>query len=157
MASPLDAVGSPRTPCHGAHFVYAILCVRAVARRSHGDLNERRENAVGSQRQRSNSAMRSPRAPRGRRVYAARTHMIAARTPLWAEALARRPHGVYRDVTATLPRPHDVSTAFVLCLRRVSFIPLRPHGDHTELPRLSLCFYGAPTEPFGVCRGFAGR
>ena len=42
--------------------------VRAVARCSHGDLNERRVNAVGSQRQRSNSAMRSPRAPRGRNI-----------------------------------------------------------------------------------------
>ena len=55
--------------------------VRAVARRSHGDLNERRANAVGSQRQRSNSAVRSPRAPQGRRAHAVGTHMIAARTP----------------------------------------------------------------------------
>ena len=55
--------------------------VRAVARRSHGDLNERRVDAVGSQRRRSNSAVRSPRAPRGRRAHAAGTHMIAARTP----------------------------------------------------------------------------
>ena len=52
-----------------------------MARRSHGDLNERRVNAVGSQRQRSYSAVRSPRAPRGRRAHAVGTHMIAARTP----------------------------------------------------------------------------
>ena len=53
----------------GRHATARTLCmhkVRAVARRSHGDLNERRVNAVGSQRQRSNSALRSPRALRGR-------------------------------------------------------------------------------------------
>ena len=68
----------------GRHATARTLCmhkVRAVARRSHGDLNERRVNAVGSQRQRSNSAVRSPRAPRRRRVHAVGTHMIAARTP----------------------------------------------------------------------------
>ena len=62
--------------CHAT----ARTKVRAVARRSHGDLNERRVNAVGSQWQRSNRAVRSPRAPRGHRVHAVGTHMIAART-----------------------------------------------------------------------------
>ena len=69
----------------GRHATARTLCmhkVRAVARRSHGDLNDRRGNAVGSQRQRSNSAVRSPRAPRGRRAHAAGTPVIAARTPL---------------------------------------------------------------------------
>ena len=68
----------------GRHATARTLCmhkVHAVARRSHGDLNERRANAVGSQRQRSNSAVRSPRAPQGRRAHAVGTHMIAARTP----------------------------------------------------------------------------
>ena len=69
VASPLDAVGSPRTPCHGAHFVHAQSARRGLAfpRRSEW--------------QRSNSAVRSPRAPRGRRAHAVGTHMIAARTP----------------------------------------------------------------------------
>ena len=71
----------------GCHATARTLCmhkVRAIAPRSHGDLNERRVNAVGSQRQRSNSAVRSPRAPRERRVHAVGTHMIAARTPPYA-------------------------------------------------------------------------
>ena len=79
--------------------------------------NERRGN-VGSQQQRSNSAVKSPRATRGRRVHAAGRHMIATRTPLQVVAFARRPHGVYGDVTASLPRPHGASTAFALRLHR---------------------------------------
>ena len=31
VASPLDAVGSPRTPCHGAHFVHAQSARRGSA------------------------------------------------------------------------------------------------------------------------------
>ena len=68
----------------GCHATARTLCMhkmRVVARRSHGDVNERRLNAVGSQRQRSNSAVRSPRAPWGRRAHAVGTHMIATRTP----------------------------------------------------------------------------
>ena len=133
----------------GRHATARILCmhkVRAVARRCHDDLNERRGNAVGSSR-----------TPRGRRVHAVGTHMIATRTPLLAVAFARRPHGVYGDVTATLPRPHGASTAFAQRLHRISFIPLRPHGDHTELSRRSPRSHGASTKSFGVCRAFAGR
>ena len=77
----------------GRHATARTLCmhrVRAVARRSHGDLNERRVNAVGSQRQRSNSAVRSPRAPRGRRGRAVGTHMIAARTPPYTTGMLWR-------------------------------------------------------------------
>ena len=83
VASPWHLHWTPWGPL-GRHATARTLCmhkVRAVARRSHGDLNERRVNAVGSQRQRSNSAVRSPRAPRGRRAHAVGTHMIAARTP----------------------------------------------------------------------------
>ena len=68
--------------------------VRAVARRSHGDLNERRVNAVGSQRQRSNSAVRSPRAPRGHRAHAVGTHMIAARTPPYTTIIRECNEGI---------------------------------------------------------------
>ena len=83
MASPWHLHWTP-WGLLGRHATARTLCmhkVRAVARRSHGDLNERRVNAVGSQRQRSNSAVRYPRAPRGRGAHAAGTHMIAARTP----------------------------------------------------------------------------
>ena len=76
VASPLDAVGSPRTPCHSILTYLPVHKVRAVARRSHGDLNERRVDAVGSQRRRSNSAVRSPKAPRGRRAHAAGTQFL---------------------------------------------------------------------------------
>ena len=68
--------------------------VRAVARRSHGDLNERRVNAVGSQRRRSNSAVRSPRAPRGRRAHAVGTHMIAARAPPYTTIIRECKEGI---------------------------------------------------------------
>ena len=81
----------------GRHATARTLCmhkVRAVARRSHGDLNERRANAVGSQRQRSNSAVRSPRAPRGRRAHAAGTHMIAARTTPYATIIRECNEGI---------------------------------------------------------------
>ena len=79
-ASPLDAVRSQRTACHGAHLCMPKVC--ALAWRSHGDLNECRGNAVGLQQQHSNSAVRSLRAPRGRRLHAAGMHRIAARMPL---------------------------------------------------------------------------
>ena len=92
VASPLDAVGSPRTPCYGAHFVHAQSARRGSA--THSDLNERRENAVGSQRQRSNSAVRSPRAPRGRRAHAVGTHMIAARTPPYTTIIRECNEGI---------------------------------------------------------------
>ena len=165
----MRTVGFPRAPWHlhwttwgllGRHATAHTSCmhkVRAVARRSHGDLNKRRENAVGWQRRYSNSAVRSPRAPRGRRAPAAGTHMIAARTPLWAVAFAQRPDGVYGDVTASLPRPHGASTAFALRLNRIAFIPLCPHVDHTELPRRSPRSHATTTESFGVCRAFAWR
>ena len=80
VASPLDTVGSPQTPCHGAFL--SIHKMRAVAQRSRDNLNERRENALGSQWQCSNNAVRYPRALRGRRAHPAGTHMIAARTLL---------------------------------------------------------------------------
>ena len=75
------------------HATARTLCmhkVRAVARRSHGDLKERRVNAVCSQRQCSNSAVRSPRAPRGRRTHTVGTHMIAARTPSYTTIIQWR-------------------------------------------------------------------
>ena len=81
----------------GRHATARTLCmhkVRAVARRSHGDLNERRVNAVGSQRQRSNSAVRSPRAPWGRRAHAVGTHMIAARTPPYTTIIRECNEGI---------------------------------------------------------------
>ena len=81
----------------GRYAMARILCmhkVRAVARRSHGDLNERCANAVGSQQQRSNSAVRSPRAPRGRRVHAVGTHMIAARTPPYTTIIQECNEGI---------------------------------------------------------------
>ena len=68
--------------------------VRAVDRRSHGDLNERRVNAVDSQRQRSNSAVRSPRAPWGPRAHAVGTHMIAARTPPYTTIIRECNEGI---------------------------------------------------------------
>ena len=73
--------------------------MRAVARRSHGDLNERRVNAVGSQRQRSNSAVRSPGAPRGRRAHAVGTHMIAARTPPYTTIIRECNEGIKKPLT----------------------------------------------------------
>ena len=116
-----------------------------MARRSHGVLNERHDNAVGSQQQRSDSVVRSPRAPRGHRVHAAGTHMIATRTPLYAMGFVRRPHGVYGDVTATLPCPHGASTAFALRLPEYHWFHCALtettkscHGDHCAymaLPR----------------------
>ena len=39
--------------------------------------------------------------------------MVAARTQQLAPALARRPHGVHECATASLPRPHGVSTVLV--------------------------------------------
>ena len=83
------------------HATARTLCmhkVRAVARRSHGDLNERRVNAVGSQRQRSNSAVRSPRAPRGRRAHAVGTHMIAARTPSYTTIKRECNEGIKKNI-----------------------------------------------------------
>ena len=68
--------------------------VRAVARRSHGNLNERHVNPVGSQRQRSNSAVRSPKSPRGRRAHAVGTHMIAARTPPYTTIIRECNEGI---------------------------------------------------------------
>ena len=68
--------------------------VRAVAQHSQGNLNERCVNTVGSQRQRSNSAMRSPRAPRGRRAHAVGTHMIAARTQPYATIIRECNEGI---------------------------------------------------------------
>ena len=133
----------------GRHASVRTLCmhkVRAVIRRSHGNLNERRENTVSSQQQRRNSAVRSPKAPRGRRVHVVGTHMIATRTPLQAVTFAHRAHKVHGDHNATLPR-----------LQRISFIPLRPHGDHTESPRRSLRSHSPPTELFGVCRALTQR
>ena len=64
---------------------------------------------------------------------------------------------MYGDVTASLLRPHGASTAFALRQNRISYIPLRPHGDHTELPRQSPRSHGAATESFGICRAFAGN
>ena len=64
----------------GRHASARTLCMHKV--RAVAIPNDRRGNAVGSQRQRSNSAVRSPRAPRGRRAHAAGTPVIAARTPL---------------------------------------------------------------------------
>ena len=86
----------------GRHATARTLCmhkVRAVARRSHGDLNERRVNAVGSQRQRSNSAVRSPRAPRRRRAHAVGTHMIAARTPPYTTIIRECNEGIKKTLT----------------------------------------------------------
>ena len=77
------------------------LCMHkvcAVARRCHGDLNERRENAVGSQRQRSNSAVRSPRAPWGRRAHAVGTHMIAARTSPYNTIMRECNEGIKKSI-----------------------------------------------------------
>ena len=59
-----------------------------------GVLNERHVNAVGSQRQRSNGAVRSPRAPRGRRAHAVGTHMIAARTPPYTTIIRECNEGI---------------------------------------------------------------
>ena len=72
--------------------------VRAVARRSHGDLNERRSNAVGSHRQISNSAVRSHRAPRGRRAHAVGTHRIAARTPPYTTIIRECNEGIKKTL-----------------------------------------------------------
>ena len=145
-------MGSPRTPCHYAYFVHAKVC--AVARRSHGDLNERHEDAVGSQQQRGKSpgkrTMRSPRSPRGCRVHTAGTHMIATRTPLQAAAFARRPH--------VLPA---LSTTFALCLHRISFIPLRPLGDYPELPQRFIALrwrvHGVIRRLQGICSAITVR
>ena len=85
----------------GRHATARTLCmhkVRAVARRTHGDLNERRVNAVGSHRQRSNSAVRSPRAPRGRRAHAVGTHMIAARTPPYTTMIRECNEGTKKNI-----------------------------------------------------------
>ena len=79
--------------------------VHAVARRSHGDLNERRVNAAGSQWQRSNSAVRSPTAPRRRRAQAVETHMIAARTP---------PYTIIRECNEGIKKNIDKSRHFNL-------------------------------------------
>ena len=51
VASPLDAVGSPRTPCHGAHFVHARSARRCSAfpRRSEWAPSERSEFAAATQ------------------------------------------------------------------------------------------------------------
>ena len=64
------------------------LCT--VARCSLSNLNERHEDAVGSQQQFDKSAVRSPRAPRGRRVYVAGTYMIATGMPLCSQVPNRR-------------------------------------------------------------------
>ena len=51
VASPLDAVGSPRTPCHGAHFVHAQSARRCSAfpRRSEWAPCERSQFAAATQ------------------------------------------------------------------------------------------------------------
>ena len=85
----------------GRHATARTLCMHkvcAVARRSHGDLNERRVNAVGSQRQRSNSAVRSPRAPRGGRAHAVGTHMIAARTLPYTTIIWECKEGIKKNI-----------------------------------------------------------
>ena len=64
---------------------------------------------------------------------------------------------MYGDFNASLLRPHGASTACALQLHRISFVPLRPHGDNTELPRRSPRSHGATTDAFGVCSAFARR
>ena len=101
MASPWHLHWTP-WGLLGHHARARTLCmhkVHAVAQRSHGDLNERRVNAEGSQRQRSNSAVRSPRAPQGRRVRTVGTHMIAARTPPYTVIIRECNEGIKKKLT----------------------------------------------------------
>ena len=125
-----------------------VPCGQSLACVMGSCLNERRGNAVGSQRQRSHSATRTPCARSGD------AHDLRKDA---AVAFARRPHGVYGDVTAPLPRPHDALTAFALRLHRISFIPLRPHGDHTELPRRSPESLAFAWRLRGVCTALIQR
>ena len=76
--------------------------VRAVAQHSQGNLNERCVNAVGSQRQRSNSAVRSPRAPRGCRAHAVGTHMIAGRTQPYTTIIRECNEGIKKKTLTNL-------------------------------------------------------
>ena len=124
----------------GRHATARTLCmhkVRVVARRSNGDLNERRVNAVGSQRQRSNSAVRSPKAPRGRRAHAVGTHMIAARTPPYTTVIRECNEGIKKNWHISefqFPKPYFRSFcsveyhifSVVVCLRCLlhHFLPL---------------------------------
>ena len=85
----------------GRHATARTLCMHkvcAVARRSQGDLNERRENAVGSQRQCSNSTVRSPRAPWGRRAHAVGMHIIAARAPPYTTIIRKFNEGIKKNI-----------------------------------------------------------
>ena len=128
-----------------------ILCmhkVRVVARRSHCDLNERRGNAVGTQRQRSNSALRFPWAPRGRRVH-------AAGTPQERRSMRLRLRGDLTDSMEMSPRLYPVLMARprrlpCTCIEyHYSIAPSRRsqswHGDHCApmaLPRSPSAFAG---------------
>ena len=138
------------------HATARILCMhklRAVARCSHCNLNERRGNAVRTQRQRRKSAVKSPWAPRGRRVH-------AAGTPQERRSWRWRLRGDLTESMEMSPRPHGASTAFALRLHRIAFIPLRLteitqscHGNHCAPWRS----HGVLRRLQGVCRAFAGR
>ena len=160
------AVASPwhlhRTPWGilARHATARILCMhklRAVARCSHCDLNERRGNAVRTQRQRRKSAVKSPWAPRGRRVH-------AAGTPHERRSWRWRLRGDLTESMEMSPRPHGASTAFALRLHRIAFIPLRLteitqscHGNHCApmaLTRSPSAFAGCLQ---GVCRALKQR
>ena len=147
------AVGSLRTPFHGAMRSLCMHKVRAVARSCHGDLNERRGNAVVSQQQRSNSVVKSSRAPRERRVHTTGTHMITTSSDCTDTSWS---HGY---VTVSLPTMSS-RRVYGVCIAptpNIISIQLRPHGDHTELPRRSLQSHGAHTESFAVCRALDGH
>ena len=96
MASPWHLHCTPwgLLGCHATARTLCMHKMRAMVRRSHGDLNERRVNSVGSQRQRSNIAVRSPRAPQGRHAHAVGTHMIATRTPPYTTIIRECNEGI---------------------------------------------------------------
>ena len=144
VASPLDAVGgSPGTPCHRTHFGHTQSARRSSAFPLRSEWAP--WYAVGSQQQRSNSAVRSPRAPRGRRVHAAGTHVITTRTEVaflhgdLTEAIETSLR-LYRVLTACLWRLHCACTEYHLFHCALTETTQSCHGN-IALPWRS---HGAP-------------
>ena len=123
----------------GRHATARTLCMHkvcTVARSSHGDLNECHVNAVGSQRHRSNSAVRSPRAPQGCRAHAVGTHVIAARTPPYTTIIRECNEGIKKkniDKSRNFNFQNLIFSHFVRLNIAIKRIPHIFHGCVPEM------------------------
>ena len=135
VASPLDAVGSPRTPCHGAHFVHAqIKCAPWL-----GVPTAIWMSAVGTPRVRSGNAVTAQWGLLERHEDAVCTQRGRTWSPQERRCRRWRLHGDLTECMETSLRLYRVPTAR---LRRLHCAYIEYH--------LFLC---APTETTQSCRG----